>query len=380
MKAFDNARIYICGKIIKTGLSFTDRILSVGKVQQAEILPLPEDAVVVPGFIDEHIHGAGGADVMDGDVNALSVIAEAVAKEGTTAFLATTMTQSPGKITGAMEAVKKYRSLNLSTGARIEGVHLEGPFISPAYKGAQPEQFIAKPDTEVFDRYDEASGNAVKIVTLAPEIEGMTDFIRHLKKRGIVASIGHTAAKERDIAEAIECGASHITHTFNAQSPVHHRDIGAAGSALLYDSLACEIIADTIHVSVPALKLLFKSKNRASVILITDAMRAKSLPDGVSELGGQTVYKRGNEARLADGTLAGSVLTMNLAIKNVVEKAGTDFGRAIDSATINPARSLGIDKETGSIEAGKRADFAVLSKNYDVLYTIRDGNIIYSAK
>lgn len=139
MKAFENARIYIRGKIVKTGLAFTDRIVSVGNVPQAEILSLPEDAVVVPGFIDEHIHGAGGADVMDGNVNALSVIAEAVAKEGTTAFLATTMTQSRSKITGALEAVKKYRSLNVSTGARIEGVHLEGPFISPAYKGAQPD-------------------------------------------------------------------------------------------------------------------------------------------------------------------------------------------------------------------------------------------------
>lgn len=380
MKAFKDAEIYIGGKIVKTGLAFNDKIAAIGgDIPQAEVLPLPEGAVVVPGFIDEHIHGAGGADAMDGNVDALATIAETVAKEGTTAFLATTMTQSSDRILGAMRAVKQYRLQNSAAGARLEGIHLEGPFISPAFKGAQPEKFIAKPDINVFNEYNEASGNAIKIVTLAPEAEGMSAFIGYLKSKGIIASIGHTSAKERDVAAALNCGASHVTHTFNAQSPIHHRDIGAAGSALLYDSLVCEIIADTIHVSVPAMKLLFKSKDRDSVILITDAMRAKGLSDGVSELGGQTVYIRGSEARLVDGTLAGSVLKMNCTVKNAVEKVGIDFGRAIDSATINPAKALGIDGETGSIDLGKRADFAVLSKDFDVLYTIRDGNIIYRA-
>ena len=380
MKQFKNARVYLSGKLIKTDLVYNDRILTIGeKDGQAEILPLPEEAVVVPGFIDEHVHGAGGADAMDGNVNALSTVAKTLAREGTTTFLATTMTQSRDNITRALEAVRQYRLKNAAAGARLGGVHLEGPFISPAFKGAQPEKYIVKPDIGVFDSYNEASGNAIKIVTVAPETEGMPAFIRHLKDKGIIASIGHTSAKERDVAAAIEHGARHVTHTFNAQSPLHHRDIGTAGSALLYDSLACEIIADTIHVSVPAMKLLFKVKDAASVILITDAMRAKGLPDGVSELGGQTVYKRGGEARLADGTLAGSVLTMNRAIENVVEKVGIDFKRAIDSATVNPAKAIGIYGETGSIERGKRADFTVLTKNYDVLYTVRDGNVIYSA-
>lgn len=378
MKAFKNAAVYIGGKTVKTSLTFDKRILSVGgECAQAEVLPLPEGAVVVPGFIDVHMHGACGADVMDATESALSVISRAVAGEGTTSFLATTMTQSESAILDALEAVKNFRAKGARDGARLEGVHLEGPFISAAYKGAQPEKYISPPDVELFKKFNAASGNAIKIVTLAPEVKGAGELIRYLSANGITPSVGHTAAKEEDILRAINCGANHVTHTFNAQSPFHHRDIGTAGSALLYDGLACELIADLVHVSANAIRLLYKAKSRSSVILITDAIRAKGLPDGVSELGGQTVYIGGNEARLADGTLAGSVLRMNQAVKNLVEKAGIDFGKAIDSATIEPARAIGADRETGSIETGKRADLAVLSADFEVLYTICGGDIIY---
>lgn len=377
MKCFKNAYAYVEGKgIIKTDILFGEKIEKIGICNLAdEEIRLPEDAVVLPGFIDEHIHGAGGADAMDGTQEALATIAKTVAAEGTVGFLATTMTQSPENILGAMAAVREYGEG--ADGARLLGIHLEGPFIAEAHKGAQPREYVAKPDVAVFDEYNEASGNRIKIVTLAPEEEGAGALIAHLAKKGIVPSIGHTGAKCADIDAAIACGAKNVTHTYNAQSALHHREIGTVGSAMLFDELACELIADTIHVSVPAIKLLNKCKPQGKLVLITDAMRAKGLPDGESELGGQKVFVKNGEARLADGTLAGSVLRMNVALKNMVEKAGLTLEKACDLATINPAKVLGIEEEAGSIREGKRADFAVLDKDFNVLYTVRSGEIIY---
>lgn len=381
MKAFKNASVYAEGKgIIKTSVYFDDKIRQIGGyVAGAEEIELPENAVVLPGFIDEHIHGAGGSDAMDGNTKDLAIIAETVAKEGTTAFLATTMTQSKENILKAMRAVKEYRETAGEQGARIAGVHLEGPFIAAAHKGAQPLEYVAAPDAKTFDEYNAACGNAIKIITLAPETEGALDFIRHIVAQGTVVSVGHTGAKYAEVKAAMEAGATNVTHTYNAQSPLHHREIGVVGSALLLEDLYCELICDTIHVSVPAMQLLVKNKRADKLALITDAMRAKGLADGVSELGGQTVYVKGGEARLADGTLAGSVLRMNRALQNMVEKVGVPFTQAVDYCTINPARTLKMENEAGSIAEGKRADFAVLNDKFDVLYTVRDGKIIYKA-
>lgn len=379
MKAFKNASVYVEGKgVITTNLLFDDKIISTKNLcDDCEVLPLPSDAIVLPGFIDQHIHGAGGCDAMDGTVEALSTIANTVAMEGTTTFLATTMTQSKENINKALNAVKEYKALNLESGANVLGVHLEGPFISEKHKGAQPLKFIQTPSVEVFNEYNKESGNNIKIVSLAPEEEGSTELIKHLSKNGVIASIGHSSCKHSDVLVALENGASNVTHTFNAQTALHHREIGVVGSALLLDELYTEVISDTIHVSVPALKLLVKSKPIDKLILITDAMRAKGLQDGVSELGGQTVYVKNGEARLIDGTLAGSVLKMNLAVKNMVEKVGVSLTQAVDYATINSAKQLKIDNCVGSIKEGKNADFTVLNKDFEVLLTIRNGNIIY---
>ncbi len=381
MKAFKNASVYAEGKgIIRTSVYFDDKIRQIGGyVAGAEEIELPENAVVLPGFIDEHIHGAGGSDAMDGNTKDLAIIAETVAKEGTTTFLATTMTQSKENILKAMRAVKEYREAAGEQGARIAGVHLEGPFIAAAHKGAQPLEYVAAPDAKTFDEYNAACGNAIKIITLAPETDGALDFIRHIVAQGTVVSIGHTGAKYAEVKAAMEAGATNVTHTYNAQSPLHHREIGVVGSALLLEELYCELICDTIHVSVPAMQLLVKNKRADKLALITDAMRAKGLADGVSELGGQTVYVKGGEARLADGTLAGSVLRMNRALQNMVEKVGVPLTQAVDYCTINPARTLKMENEAGSIAEGKRADFAVLNDKFDVLYTVRDGKIIYKA-
>lgn len=381
MKAFKNASVYAEGKgIIRTSVYFDDKIQQIGGyVAGAEEIELPENAVVLPGFIDEHIHGAGGSDAMDGNTKDLAIIAETVAKEGTTSFLATTMTQSKENILKAMRAVKEYRETAGEQGARIAGVHLEGPFIAAAHKGAQPLEYVAAPDAKTFDEYNAACGNAIKIITLAPETDGALDFIRHIVAQGTVVSIGHTGAKYAEVKAAMAAGATNVTHTYNAQSPLHHREIGVVGSALLLEDLYCELICDTIHVSVPAMQLLVKNKRADKLALITDAMRAKGLADGVSELGGQTVYVKGGEARLADGTLAGSVLRMNRALQNMVEKVGVPLTQAVDYCTINPARTLKMENEAGSIAEGKRADFAVLNDKFDVLYTVRDGKIIYKA-
>ncbi|MBQ8284445.1 MAG: N-acetylglucosamine-6-phosphate deacetylase [Clostridia bacterium] len=382
MKCFKNATVYVDGKgLVNRTVYFDDKIQKISRcgLTKAEEITLPDGAIVLPGFIDQHIHGAGGSDGMDGTVEDISTIANTIAAEGTTTFLVTTMTQSPENITKALTAVKTYRENNPKNGARVEGVHLEGPFIAAAHKGAQPLEYVKQPDIAVFDGYNAASGNAIKIVTLAPEVEGAEEFIRHLKENGVVASIGHTGAKFADIEKAISAGANNVTHTYNAQTALHHREIGTVGSAMLLDDLNCELIADTIHVSVPAMRLLVKNKPNDKLSLITDAMRAKGIPDGISELGGQTVYVKNGEARLEDGTLAGSVLRMNRAIQNMVEKVGVPLTQAVDYATINPARMLKIDQETGSIKVGKRADFTVLNEKFDVVMTIRDGEAIYQA-
>lgn len=378
MKGLKNVKVYIKNVgIVKTNIGIENgRIAYIGNEENIE--PIFEtDGIVVPGFIDEHIHGAGGADAMDGTVESLQTISEFLAREGTTGFLATTMTQSPENITNALKAVKKVREKGEYKGAEVLGVHLEGPFISPKHVGAQPLEYVATPDAELFDKYNEASGNSIKIVTLAPEVEGGLGLVKHLSNIGVVASVGHTGGKYADVVNAVAAGATNVTHTYNAQTGLHHREAGVVGAAMLLDELNCEMICDTIHVSVPAIKLVIKNKPHDKYTLITDAMRAKGMPDGKSELGGQEVFVNNGEARLKDGTLAGSVLKMNVAVKNLVEKAGVPFTDAIDFATYNPAKNIGVLNERGTIEVGKRADLTVLNSDFEVLYTLVNGKIVY---
>ena len=380
MKGLKNVTAYVAGKgLVKTDIAFEDgKIVAIGKLDNVEPI-FDTDGVVLPGFIDEHIHGAGGADAMDGTEQALQTISEYVAKEGTTGFLATTMTQSPENIGKALKNVKTVREKGEYKGAEVLGIHLEGPFISPKHVGAQPLEYVAKPAPETFDKYNEISGGNIKVVTLAPEVEGGLDLVKHLAKIGVVASIGHTGAKFSDVEAAVAAGATNVTHTYNAQTPLHHREAGVVGAAMLIDELNCEMICDTIHVSVPAIKIFVKNKPHDKFTLITDAMRAKGMPDGLSELGGQQVFVKNGEARLADGTLAGSVLKMNVAVKNLVEKVGVSFTDAVDFASANPAKNLGLYDERGSIEVGKRADFAVMDKDYNILYTVVGGKVVYKA-
>lgn len=378
MKGFINSWIVTEEGKIKGNLIIEGgKIASLGNESAQGLMELPENYTVIPGFIDEHIHGAMGSDAMDGTFKDLSTIAKALASEGTTGFLATTMTQSPENICHALNAVKEYREQNPEEGAEILGVHLEGPFIAKEHVGAQPIEYVQKPLVETFKVYEEASGNNIKIVTLAPEVEGAENLIKYLVSKHIVASVGHTGATYEDVKRAIAAGASNATHTYNAMKGVHHREVGTVGATFLFDELNAEIICDGIHVSAPAIQLLYKNKPHNKFTLITDAMRAKHMPDGMYELGGQPVIVKNNEARLENGTLAGSVLKMNLAVKNVMKFLNLPLEEVVKYATINPARNLHIDNEVGSIKVGKRANLVVVDENLNVIMTIRDGKVIY---
>ena len=383
MKGLINVSAYLYGSgVKKVSIGFEgDRIAYVGESAEGitPLADLPAEATVVAGFIDEHVHGAGGSDAMDGRVEALKTISDCLVKEGTTGFLATTMTQSKEKITQVLQAVKHAVKSDEITGARVLGAHLEGPFISLKHLGAQPREYVEEPSIALFEEYDAASGGNVKIVTLAPETAGGMQLVRHLSERGVVASVGHSDATYSQMLDAVEQGAKSVTHLFNAQRGAHHREMGVVGSALLLDALSCEIICDTLHLSVPAICLALKNKPKDKVVLITDGMRAKGLPDGESELGGQTVIVKEGEARLSDGTLAGSVLKMNDAIKSLVTQCGVPFTEAIDCATANPARNIGIFEEYGSIEVGKYADLTVLDEDFNVLLTVVGGNVVFRA-
>lgn len=332
---------------------------------------------VVPGFIDEHIHGASGSDVMDGNYNSLKNIACTIVKEGVTSFLATTMTHKEEVILKALENVKHYVENPDSEGAEVLGVHLEGPFLNPQACGAQDARFIVDPDVDKLRHYQETSGNLIKMVTVAPERPGGIDLIKYCVNNGIIVSLGHTNATYQETYAAILAGATNVTHCFNAMGAFHHREVGLIGALLLHDELTAELIADGIHVSKEAIKLLYKIKGKEKIILVTDAMEAKGLPEGEYELGGQKVYVKHKTARLLNGTLAGSVLKMDEAIKNMVRYVDADLEDIVQMASVNPAKRLGVYDRKGSIEFGKDADLVVLNENLDIIMTIVKGSICY---
>ncbi|MEH7883469.1 N-acetylglucosamine-6-phosphate deacetylase [Bacillus sp. JJ1609] len=360
----DKGFIYIKdGKIAETGQASA----LPAEYSHAEVIELPENSTIVPGFIDVHIHGAGGADTMDATTDALNTMASILPQEGTTSFLATTITQDKDEILKALRNTADYISNHNQSGkAEVLGVHLEGPFINESRKGAQPADHIIAPDVELFAKMQEAAGNHIRLVTLAPEKENGYEFITYLAENGVIASIGHSDATYGQMAEAVKAGATHVTHLFNGMRGMHHRDPGVAGAALLFNELKIEIIADGIHVVPEMIDLSLRAKGTDGVILITDSMRAKCLKNGTYDLGGQEVSVANGKALLADGTLAGSILKMKDSLKNMMEFSRISLEEAVKLASENPAKQLKIFDRKGSIAEGKDADLVVLDENFDV--------------
>ncbi len=360
-----NGNFKICAG---SALNFDEKIISVGKpIEGAEIIDA-ENNFVSPGFINIHIHGAAGFDTMDENINALKNFAEFLPSTGVTSFLPTTMTMPLEKIYRALKRIRIGK--NFSQGAKILGANMEGGFISKKFKGAQAEENIIRADFSLIKNFFDV----IKIITVAPE-EIDFDFIDRCREKNIIVSIGHSAATYEIAMAAIARGANHITHLFNAQSGLHHRKPGVVGAA--FDSSAIvELIADNVHVCPAAQRIVAKVKPRSEIILITDSLRACGLGDGLSELGGQKVFVKGNVATLEDGTLAGSVATLNNVLKNFCENTSTDIAAGVELVTKNPAVELGIFDKTGSLEVGKAADITIFDDDFNIKKTFVNGNLI----
>ncbi|MBT2689083.1 N-acetylglucosamine-6-phosphate deacetylase [Bacillus sp. ISL-47] len=378
-----NAKIIREHDLLTNGFIFieNEKILKVGSMdeitaidQDTEIMELSPEQTISPGFIDVHIHGAGGADTMDATQEALNTMASVLPAEGTTSFLATTITQEKEKIEAALSNAALYQNEQNTPGkAEIIGIHLEGPFINEKRGGAQPRNHILEPDIELFKRWQEAANQTIKLITLAPEKANGYEFIRFLRENGVVASIGHSDAVFTEMEEAVKAGATHVTHLFNGMRGLHHREPGVAGAALLFKELIVEMIADGIHVRPEMIKLALNAKGQDGMILITDSMRAKCLKNGHYDLGGQDVTVENGQALLADGTLAGSILKMKDSIKNMIEFTDITLLEAVRLASSNPAKQMNIYDRKGSISEGKDADLVILDENLEVAMTFCRG-------
>lgn len=327
---------------------------------------------VVPGFVDVHIHGAGGYDVMEGTPTALAAVAQTVARHGTTSLVATTVTASPENTCEAAAGISAWmRSPGNSQQGRgpqaeILGIHFEGPFINPARRGVHPVEWIVPPSYDLFARFRDAAQGAARILTLAPELPGGLELIAAARAPGCVVSLGHTDASYAEAEAAIQAGARHAAHVFNAMRPFTHRDSGIIGAILASPMVTAELIADGVHVDEGAMRTLLAAKGIAKTILVSDGISATGMPDGAYRLGTFDVEVKDGVPRGADGKLAGSTLTLDRALRNIVS-LGVPLGEALTMLTQNPARLLGIESRKGVLAPGADADLVLLDENLEVV-------------
>lgn len=321
--------------------------------------------ILIPGFVDIHIHGCGGGDSSDASTASLDKMTATLAKCGVTSFCPTTMTLPVERLAQACSVINEYKSRQ-TDGSRIIGINLEGPFIAREKRGAQNEEYIVRGSMTDFEKINNAASGLVKLITIAPEAFDSDELIKNISSVCTV-SIGHSSADAAQCQRAIDCGASHATHLYNAMTPMTHRQAGIVGTVLDNESVMCELICDGGHICPSVLRSTFKILGEDRAVVVSDSMRGAGLGEGEYELGGQQVYvkKDGRYAALADGTIAASITNIHQEFKNLIS-FGIDFRTALKACTINPARAVGADNEIGSIAVGKRADFVFLDDKSDI--------------
>jgi N-acetylglucosamine-6-phosphate deacetylase len=325
---------------------------------------------VVPGFVDVHIHGAGGHDVMEGTPEALEIVSATVAARGTTSFVATTVTASEKEtclsvagIAGFILNTSQYATRELC--AEVLGIHFEGPFISPARRGVHPAQWIVPPSLEMFAQFLKEARGTAQILTLAPELAGALELIAAARQAGLVVSLGHTDATYEQAQAAIKAGATHAAHVFNAMRPFSHRGTGVIGAVLTSPKVSAELIADGVHVDEAAMRMLVELKTAERAILVSDGISATGMPDGKYQLGMFQVKVSEGVARNSEGKLAGSTLTLDRALRNMVA-LGVPLGSALRMVTANPARQIGLGARKGALAPGADADLVFLDDKLEV--------------
>jgi N-acetylglucosamine-6-phosphate deacetylase len=355
------------------GISWVGQVSDAPSVDGDELIDLG-DRWLVPGYVDPHVHGGGGAQCNTSDPEEIATVAHFHASHGTTGLVATTVAAPMEELESALEAIARCKAPS------VIGAHLEGPFLSPKRPGAMDPDLFINPDVEQLRRLLEAGAGRVRVMTLAPELPGSLELVERLARESIVASIGHTDATDTEVRAAADAGASSATHVFNAMPPLHHRAPGAVGAVLDLSGVSCELICDGVHVDPVAMRLLLRAKGVSGMRLVTDAMSAAGMPDGEYRLGGRPVSVAGGRAVLAGGgSIAGSTLTMERAVQNAVRLLGASVEEAILMASTNSARLLGLEGRKGEISAGSDADLVVLDGSLGVQATMVAGQWMFGA-
>ena len=336
---------------------------------------LATEQIAAPGFIDVHIHGAGGHDVMEGTEAALDTVAHTLASHGTTAFAATTVTADPNAICRSSEQIAHYITQQYARSrpsAEILGIHFEGPFISPIRRGVHPPQWIKLPSAELLEKFIAAAQGHALLITMAPELLGAMPCIDAAIKAGMIVGMGHSDATYEQTRAGLAHGAHHAIHTYNAMRPFSHRDAGIIGAVLTSPEISAELIADGVHVDETAMRILLQAKGASGVILISDGISATGMPDGKYSLGGFEVTVTGGVCTNSEGSLAGSTLTLDRALRNIV-KLGRSLGDTLQMLTLNPAKLLGIEHKKGTLHANADADIILMNDSLQITQVFTRG-------